>query len=363
MAAALENVLMAVDTPTPNQNNGTFCYSLDDGQWHTQPHLGVTALCVWQGKDDENEVYSGGYHAVVWTEEMTEADYVQTGDSGQATSGGNKTLTDTGGGWTANEWLGSTIYKTNYATGTVETQVVYSNTSNAITIIGIWTVNPQLDDYYVIIKKQKGDSGQATSGAASTLTDTGSSWTTNKWAGLTIHKSIFATGVTESKTIVSNTANIITISGKWAVNPVNTDYYVIVKPLLALDLSLNWRTPRLVFDTLHNAKRYFEMMGMMTGNDRVDISYRVEDDSNRSGVFQETLSYGTTFWDTDLWATSTEANRLVWVAASPTRFEWNFPDNAEGRFIVIEFSLETQLAFSLQSFTLAYKTYVGNSWR
>jgi hypothetical protein len=71
-----------------------------------------------------------------------------------------------------------------------------------------------------------GDRGVATgTQSGTTLQDTSKSWTTNEWAGCVV----LNTSTNEYKTIASNTANTLTISGTWTGTPVAaTSEYVIV---------------------------------------------------------------------------------------------------------------------------------------
>ncbi|HMH81499.1 MAG TPA: hypothetical protein VK531_01405, partial [Gemmatimonadales bacterium] len=69
-------------------------------------------------------------------------------------------------------------------------------------------------------------SGTATAGGNSTLADTTQAWPVNAWAGRTISL-ISGTGSPATKTVVSNTATVITISGTWAVNPAAGTVYQI----------------------------------------------------------------------------------------------------------------------------------------
>lgn len=70
------------------------------------------------------------------------------------------------------------------------------------------------------------DSGTATSGAASSLTDSGKSWTTNAFAEMILELT-GGTGSGQVKTITSNTATVITVVGNWVTNPDNTTTYTV----------------------------------------------------------------------------------------------------------------------------------------
>ncbi|HEU0283166.1 MAG TPA: hypothetical protein VFQ99_05240, partial [Gallionella sp.] len=71
------------------------------------------------------------------------------------------------------------------------------------------------------------DSGTATSGAATTLTDTSKSWGVNT---LNTDRSVYihtGTGAGQTRRIASNTASILTVSVAWTTNPDATSQYVI----------------------------------------------------------------------------------------------------------------------------------------
>lgn len=70
------------------------------------------------------------------------------------------------------------------------------------------------------------DSGIATAGASGTLTDTNKAWSTNFYANSTV-SIISGTGVGQTKTITSNTATVLTISGTFSPVPDTTSYYRI----------------------------------------------------------------------------------------------------------------------------------------
>jgi hypothetical protein len=68
--------------------------------------------------------------------------------------------------------------------------------------------------------------GTATSGAASTLTNTGKAWVTNAWTNFQI-RITGGTGAGQIRTIASNTATVITVSSNWTANPDATSVYSI----------------------------------------------------------------------------------------------------------------------------------------
>lgn len=70
------------------------------------------------------------------------------------------------------------------------------------------------------------DQGTATSGGATTLTDTGKSFGVNVHANRALNI-VAGTGSGQTRTIVSNTATVITVDAAWGTNPDSTSQYVI----------------------------------------------------------------------------------------------------------------------------------------
>jgi hypothetical protein len=68
--------------------------------------------------------------------------------------------------------------------------------------------------------------GTATAGAATTLTNTAKSWTTNQWTNYQV-RIVGGAGAGQTRTIASNTATVLTVSAAWTVNPNATSQYVI----------------------------------------------------------------------------------------------------------------------------------------
>jgi hypothetical protein len=70
------------------------------------------------------------------------------------------------------------------------------------------------------------DSGTATAGGGSTLTNSAETWTVNQWAGYRVN--IFSgTGSGQSRTVASNTSTVLTVSSAWSVTPDATSVYEI----------------------------------------------------------------------------------------------------------------------------------------
>jgi len=66
----------------------------------------------------------------------------------------------------------------------------------------------------------------ATAGAATTLTDSAKTWPVNGWTNSQV-RIISGTGAGQIRSIASNTANVLTVSAAWTVNPDATSVYRI----------------------------------------------------------------------------------------------------------------------------------------
>lgn len=70
------------------------------------------------------------------------------------------------------------------------------------------------------------DSGTASAGGASTLTDSSKTWTVDEWANKQLYI-VAGTGSGQYRTITTNTATVLTVDSAWAVQPDATSQYQI----------------------------------------------------------------------------------------------------------------------------------------
>lgn len=96
--------------------------------------------------------------------------------------------------------------------------VIEVNSSNVLTT----------DGGYWLAGGAATDSGTATAGGATTLTDAGKSWTVNAFAGYYVFILAGTGAGQQAAYIVSNTATQLTINTAWATNPDATSQYVII---------------------------------------------------------------------------------------------------------------------------------------
>lgn len=68
--------------------------------------------------------------------------------------------------------------------------------------------------------------GTATTGGATTLTNSAKTWTVNQWSNYVVRITA-GTGVGQVRYIASNTATVLTVSSAWTVNPDATSVYTI----------------------------------------------------------------------------------------------------------------------------------------
>lgn len=147
-------------------------------------------------------------------------------DSGTATSGAAKTLTDTGKTWGLNAYTGKAV-KIISGTGSGQIKQIASNTATVLTVDGNWQTNPDNTSVYRIYDGALATTGTATSGTTTTLTDSNAAWGTNQWAGYVL--SITAgTGSGQTATITSNTATALTFAALGTA-PDNTSKYSLYR--------------------------------------------------------------------------------------------------------------------------------------
>lgn len=147
-------------------------------------------------------------------------------DTGTATSGAATTLTDSTKVWSSNCWALYTVRITS-GTGAGQWRVVSANTATALTV-GTWTTNPDATSVYALTPLL--DSGTATAGASTTLTDSGKSWGVNVFS-TTVASAMLeitgGTGIGQRRLIASNTSTALTVAYRWDTNPDATSTYSI----------------------------------------------------------------------------------------------------------------------------------------
>jgi hypothetical protein len=144
------------------------------------------------------------------------------------------TLTDANANWVTNVPAGHSLQDGKlvsvHSAGAPTVQrfnvVAAAGTANTVlTMIQAWTPsNPSVGDDYFI--QAAAESGSATGGTASTLTDSTKAWTVNCWMGF------FVCVNNSFNRILSNTATVLTVEGVFNTNPAASHAYAIVMPLV-----------------------------------------------------------------------------------------------------------------------------------
>jgi hypothetical protein len=157
--------------------------------------------------------------------------------SGTATAGAAATLTDSGKAWTVNEQAGRLVRIT-AGTGSGQTRTIISNTATVLTVAAPWVVNPDATSVYSIwysFANTNLDTGTATAGGATTLTDSAKAWVTSGFIGRNV-RITSGTGLGQTRRITANTATALTVSAAWTTNPDATSAYAILGPKLSISV-------------------------------------------------------------------------------------------------------------------------------
>src|SRR5437867_2603425 len=157
-----------------------------------------------------------------------------TNESGTASGGTSTTLVDASKKWSTNLWAGRPDSIT-AGTGAGQTRTVTSNTLTTLTVSPAWTTTPDATSKYVILQ---------TSTTLQDTTKTGTqAWTTDQRAGRTVADTA-GTGVGQTRTVTSNTANTLTVSPAWTTIPDGTSKYAILNTTSTTlqDISKSWHT-------------------------------------------------------------------------------------------------------------------------
>jgi len=125
------------------------------------------------------------------------ANSTTTNESGTATSiDTTTTLTDSAKIWLINKWKNMRV-EILTGTGAGQKRTIVSNTATVLTVSEAWTPGLTIGNYII---------------STSTLTDSTKNWATNEWANMGVE---ILTGAGQKRTIVSNTATILTVSPAW----------------------------------------------------------------------------------------------------------------------------------------------------
>jgi len=140
-----------------------------------------------------------------------------------ATGGTSTTLTLSTAAWTDNQWANRFLLIIG-GTGNGQVAKITSSTSTTLSFAALTTA-PDATSVFQILSQRPHAVVVATAGAATTITNSAKSWTTNQWTNYQI-KIVAGTGLGQTRIISSNTGTVITVPA-WSVTPDTTSVYVI----------------------------------------------------------------------------------------------------------------------------------------
>jgi len=209
-------------------NNDTF--RISSGSFFLMS-AGTTAAGSWKQFDVgtlawQSNLSTTGFPATWGTDGKATIAYAlnQYTVAGTATGGSTTTLTDTSKSWTVNTYTNCYLVCID-GTGEGQQVKITSNTSDTLSFSAVTTAFDSTSIYEIRCRKAFTVS-VATSGGATTLTDTTKTWTVNQWCNSQV-RIISGLGVGQIRTISTNTSTVLTVSSAWTTNPDSTSVYEI----------------------------------------------------------------------------------------------------------------------------------------
>ena len=177
--------------------------------------------------------YGGTYGSYIdvssnGTYDMTDVDGYYTSVTIVAASLPGTDTTDTSTIANTLDVLFDTLTKVQAYTGNTDYRGVYL--TNDVSTETDYLLQPQIE---VLTEQNTVDSGTATAATSTTLSDSGKSWTTNKYASYFV-RTTGGTGAGQSRIVSSNTATQITVSSAWTTTPSTDTTYQICSSLIDL---------------------------------------------------------------------------------------------------------------------------------
>lgn len=147
---------------------------------------------------------------------------------GAATAMAAGTLTDAGQTWPVNLWTAFGVWAPN------QFNVIASNTGTVLTLKSNWSTTPAATALYYLValaEQNQGATVTYAAGPANALVDSSKAWVVNQWRGYYVASVGFATGTSELRQIVSNTATQLTLDRAWGTTPTANVAYGILLPM------------------------------------------------------------------------------------------------------------------------------------
>src|SRR5207249_4184970 len=185
-----------------------------------QDNTKTWATDVWKGGADSIAAGTGAGQASTVSSNTTNTLTVSPGwtttPDGTSTYDITRTntLQDNTKTWATDVWKGRTD-SIAVGTGAGQAKTVSSNNANTLVLASAWTTPPDNTSQYVIKIL-----------TSTTLGDPSKSWTKNEWAAQPVFIAA-GTGAGQTRTVSSNSENILTVSPAWTKTPDGTSQYLI----------------------------------------------------------------------------------------------------------------------------------------
>ena len=221
----IESGTLTVDSNWTTQPDETSRFVIQSGGLYlytnATPNLSYydVAADIWYYRTTQTNVFSGTTPTDASMERTTENSSVWS--KGIATSGTTTSLVDNSKSWTPNQYTGYWV-RIFSGTGDGQLRQIVSNTNNTLT----WTSSgtaPDSTSQYMI---EGFDTGIASSGTTTSVTDSSKNWPVDRWANYAIVIT-GGTGAGQQRVILSNTDTVITTTMPFNVTPDNTSTFRI----------------------------------------------------------------------------------------------------------------------------------------
>ena len=155
---------------------------------------------------------------------VSTAKLAQIYQNGTATSGSTTTLVDSTKSWEKDQYKDYYVY---IIDGTAEGNWVkiLSNTATTLTFYSAITAIDNTSVYQITGGRPGFATGVATSATATTLVNSGKSWTADQWINYQV-RIVSGTGIGQIRTITDSDATSLTVA-TWTVTPDSTSVYII----------------------------------------------------------------------------------------------------------------------------------------
>ena len=218
---------LILDYPVATAILNTHTFRLSSGRFFVMS-AGTTAAGSWKAFDVATQTWLAALGTTnLPATNATDSKCVWSGrppsvmTNGTATSGSTTTLVDTAQNWAVNQWAGYFILVVS-GTGAGQTIKILSNTATTLTFAA--ATAPDATTVYQICGGTAYATGKATSGSATTLVNSGKTWTSGQWVNYQL-RIVSGTGAGQIRKITASDATTLTIASGATLD--NTSVYAI----------------------------------------------------------------------------------------------------------------------------------------